>query len=113
MNDHRYKKHGRFYFDGVRYERNKFQTDNKFAFLFFSEFVCHWLGTKRTSSVSTNAVPPILEGTDLYGSNRLTLVMVKESHGELLQKSIDEFLAGNTEAYQRNKKIFSDSLTKD
>lgn len=81
--------------------------------------LCFFLSSCVTSaaqsepSSNTDAVQPTLEGTDLYGSSHLTLEMVKKSHGELLQKCIDEFLAGNMEDYQRDKKIFSESLTKD
>ena len=87
-----------------------FRLITNLLFCFFLNSCVTCLAQSEPPSASTNAVPPTFEGTDLYGSNRLTLEMVKQLHGELLQKSIDEFLAGNTEAYQRNKKIFSDSL---
>ena len=54
--------------------------------------------------------PPTLGGLDLYGSEYLTIDMIKASHGELLQKCLDEFLRGEVDSFQTDSQRLSQEL---
>ena len=44
----------------------------------------------KSDSITADPIKPSLDGVDLYGSRRVTLEMIRNSHGELLQMCLDE-----------------------
>ncbi len=53
-----------------------------------------------------------LDGVDLYGSKRITLEMVKQTHGALLQKCLDDSIRGDNVAFQKDQQALSNELVK-